>query len=185
MLKTSYADGIKQYMKKWYVIQVLAGYEDRIRSDLMKSIEEKGLEDKFGDILMPSAKAKRSFGDDSSEEQYLFPGYMLVEMESEPLTLRLVSRTPRITRFLGGKDPAPLSDKEIERILAQIRGEVVVSVEKHTFDTGSEVEINDGPFAGFMGIIEGIDEEHEKLTVMVSIFGRMTPVELAFDQVKR
>ncbi len=73
----------------------------------------------------------------------------------------------------------------MNRVLAQMRGEVVVSREKHAFERGSEVEINEGPFAGFVGIIENIDEENEKLTVMVSIFGRMTPVELAFDQVKR
>jgi len=179
------ADGIERFMKKWFVVQVLAGYEDRIRMDLLKSIQEQGLQDKFGEILIPAAKAKPTYGADQIDDQQLFPGYMLVEMEQEQTTIRLVSKTPRISRFLGGKDPSPLSEKEIERILAQIRGEVIVSVEKHTFDAGSEVEIHDGPFAGFMGIIDSIDEEHEKLTVMVSIFGRMTPVELTFDQVKR
>lgn len=173
-------------MKKWYVIQVLAGYEDRIRADLLKSIEEKGLQDKFGDILIPSQKAKASFEQaQQPEEEYLFPGYMLVEMEPVQAALRLVSQTPRISRFLGGKDPLPLSATEMDRVLAQVRGEVIVSREKHAFDVGSETEIVDGPFAGFVGIIESIDEEHERLTVMVSIFGRMTPVELTFDQVKR
>ncbi len=172
-------------MMKWYVVQVLAGYEDRIKADLLKSIEDQGLQDKFGDILMPSGKAKQSFSSGESEDQQLFPGYMLIQMEPEQATIRLVARTSRITRFLGGRDPVPISDKEIERILAQIRGEVVIALEKHTFDTGGEVEIADGPFSGFMGIIDAIDEEHEKLTVMVSIFGRMTPVELTFDQVKR
>jgi transcriptional antiterminator NusG len=171
-------------MKKWYVIQVLAGYEDRIKADLRKSIEERGLEEEFGEILVPSAKAKPSFGQEI-EEQYLFPGYMLVEMEPKQETLRLVSQTPRISRFLGGKDPVPLTDREMERILAQIRGEVLVAVEKHEFESGSEIEIVGGPFAGWDGIIESIDEEHEKLTVMVNIFGRMTPVELTFDQIKR
>ena len=176
---------IEHFMKKWFVVQVLAGYEDRIRTDLLKSITDQGLQDKFGEILIPAAKAKPTYGAAPIDDQQLFPGYMLVEMEPQQSTIRLVAKTPRVTRFLGGKDPAPLSNKEIERILAQIRGEVIVSAEKHTFDSGSEVEIQDGPFAGFMGIIDTIDEEHEKLTVMVSIFGRMTPVELAFDQVKR
>lgn len=172
-------------MKKWYIIQVLAGYEDFIKTDLLKRIEEQDLQDKFGEILIPSAKAKQQYGEDKVEDQYLFPGYMVVQMESDDQTIRLVSRTPRVSRFLGGREPVPISDKEIERILAQMRGEVVVSVEKHTFDLESEVEITDGPFASFMGIIDTIDEEHEKLTVMVSIFGRMTPVVLRFDQVKR
>jgi transcriptional antiterminator NusG len=173
-------------MKKWYVIQVLAGYEDRIRADLLKSIEEKGLQDKFGEILIPSAKAKSSFEEaQNPEEQYLFPGYMLVELEPVQESLRLVTQTPRVSRFLGGKDPLALSPSEIDRVLAQVRGEVIVSREKHAFEVGRETEITDGPFSGFVGIIETIDDVHEKLTVMVSIFGRMTPVELAFDQVKR
>ena len=185
MLEASGSEKVEHYMKKWFVIQVLAGYEDRIRADLLKSIQEKGLADKFGEILMPSAKAKVSFSADQPEDQQLFPGYMLIEMEPEPQTIRLVAKTSRITRFLGGNEPTPLSQKEMERILAQIRGEVIVSVEKHAFEEGSEIEISDGPFAGFMGMIDAIDDEHEKLTVMVSIFGRMTPVELTFDQVKR
>jgi transcriptional antiterminator NusG len=173
-------------MKKWYVVQILAGYENIIRADLLKRIEEKGLQEKFGEILIPSAKTKQFFETaDQSEDQHLFPGYMLIEMESEPQTVRLVSQTPRISRFLGGQNPVPISEKEMGRILAQMRGEVVVSTVKHAFEVGREVEIKEGPFAGFMGIIETIEDEHEKLTVMVSIFGRMTPVELTFDQVKR
>ncbi len=171
-------------MKNWYVIQVLAGYENVIRADLLKRIEEKGLQEQFGEILIPTHKQKQAF-DAEEEEQYLFPGYMLVEMEAVPEVMRVVGQTPRISRFLGGTDPVPVSEQEMERLLAQMRGEVVISKEKHAFDVGGEVEIKEGPFAGFMGIIEAIQEESEKLTVMVSIFGRMTPVELTFDQVKR
>ncbi len=173
-------------MKKWYVVQVLAGYENIIKADMLKRIEEKGLQEKFGEILIPSAKTKQYFSaEDDIKDQYLFPGYMLIEMESGVDTIRLVTQTPRVSRFLGGKEPVPLSDKEMTRITAQMRGEVVVSTEKHAFEVGKEVEIQEGPFAGFMGIIDSIQEEHEKLTVMVSIFGRMTPVELTFEQVKR
>lgn len=173
-------------MKKWYVVQVLAGYENVIKADLLKRIEEKNLQEKFGEILVPSAKAKQYFAEEAAvEDQHLFPGYMLIEMEVAPETMRLVAQTPRISRFLGGMHPVALSEKEMNRILAQMRGEVVVAKEKHAFEVGREIEIKEGPFAGFMGIIEGINEEAEKLTVMVSIFGRMTPVELTFDQVKR
>lgn len=97
----------------------------------------------------------------------------------------LVLSSPRAIKFLGGKDPAPLSKKEADRVLSQVRGDVVVASKKSDFVEGSEIDIVDGPFAGFVGIIEKIDEEDEKLTVMVSIFGRMTPVELSFNQVKR
>lgn len=171
-------------MKQWYVIQVYAGYEEVIQASLAKRIEEAGVEDLFGQILIPSAKMKQFF-DAGEQSQQLFPGYMIIEMEAVPEAIRLVNSTPRILRFLGGKTPAPLSKKEIDRVLGQIKGEVVVAVEKHHFEVGKEVEIKDGAFAGFVGIIDVIDEDSEKLTVMVSIFGRMTPVELGFDQVKR
>lgn len=173
-------------MKRWYVVQVYAGYENIVKADLLKSIEEKGLENLFGEVLIPSAKMKQFFDlSDAMQDQQLFPGYMLINMEALPESIRLVASTPRVLRFLGGKDPVPLSQKEIDRVLAQIRGEMVVSGEKHRFEVGKEIEIKEGPFAGFVGIIENINEESEKLTVMVSIFGRMTPVELSFDQVKR
>jgi transcriptional antiterminator NusG len=110
---------------------------------------------------------------------------MLVEMEAKPETIRLVDQTSRVLRFLGGTSPVALSKKEIDRVLGQMRGEVAVAVEQHSFEVGKEVEIREGAFSGFVGIIDTIDEEAEKLTVMVSIFGRMTPVELGFDQVKR
>ncbi len=173
-------------MKKWYVVQVLAGYETTIKADLEKRIEEEGLQEIFGDLLIPSAKTKQYFdAGNEDKDQQLFPGYMVIEMEPAQEAIRLVSRTPRISRFLGGRDPVALSEKEIERIHAQMRGEVLIAAQKHAFEVGNEVEIKEGPFSGFVGLIEGIDDEHEKLTVMVSIFGRMTPVELTFNQVNR
>lgn len=172
-------------MKRWYVIQIFAGYEEAIKTDLQKRVEEAGLQDFFGQILIPSAKMKQFFdAADAVKDEQLFPGYMLVEMEAVPEAIRLVSMAPRVTRFLGGKNPIALSQREVDRILAQMRGEVKLSVERHNFELNKEVEIAAGPFAGFMGVVNAIDEENEKLSVMVSIFGRMTPVELGFDQVK-
>ncbi len=172
-------------MKRWYVIQVYAGYEDQVRSDLNMKIKQGNLEEKFGDILIPSAKLKEFFTATESKDQKLFPGYVLIEMESIPETLRLVTSSPRVLKFLGGKEPAPLSKKEIEKIISSMKGEVVVTSAKPEFNENSEVEISDGPFAGFVGIIDKVDKDAEKLTVMVSIFGRLTPVELSFEQVKR
>ena len=178
--------GVGAIMKQWYVIQVYAGYEETVKADIAKRVEEQGLEHLFGEILIPSAKMKQFFeAGDALQDQQLFPGYMLIEMEAVPQALRLIEVTPRVLRFLGGKHPVPLSQSEINRVLGQMRGEVVVATEKHHFEAGKEVEIAQGAFAGFVGIIDGIDDENEKLTVMVSIFGRMTPVELGFDQVKR
>lgn len=173
-------------MKRWYVLQVYAGYEESVKSDLMRRAQEEGYKDYIGEILIPSARLKHFFDADEIKDEQLFPGYVLIEMEIIPGIIRMVTSNPRVLKFLGGKEPIPLSKKEVERILSQMRGEVVVSSEKKSeFIVGSEVEIKEGPFAGFVGIIEKVDDENERLTVMVSIFGRMTPVELSFNQIKR
>jgi len=173
-------------MKRWYVVQVYAGYEEAVKVDLQKRIQEKGMQDRFGEILVPSAKLKQLFEVVDFKDQQLFPGYILIEMEVAPETVRLVTSNPRVLRFLGGQhEPVPLSQKEIDRVISQIKGEISVGPEKSDFVVGSEVDISEGPFAGFVGIIDKVDKENERLTVMVSIFGRMTPVELNFDQVKR
>jgi transcriptional antiterminator NusG len=173
-------------MKRWYVVQVYAGYEESVKADLLKRIEEKSLQDRFGEILVPSAKLKQLFEVADFKDQQLFPGYILVEMEVAPETVRLVTSCSRVLRFLGGQhEPVPLTQKEIDRVISQIKGEISVATEKNEFVVGSEIEINEGPFAGFVGIIDKVDKENERLTVMVSIFGRMTPVELGFDHVKR
>ncbi len=173
-------------MKRWYVVQVYAGFEEQIKADIGKRIAQEGLQDLFGDVLVPSAKMRRFFDTDAEDDQQLFPGYILIEMEVSPAALRLVTSASRVIKFLGGREPAPLSKKEIDRVLSQVKGEVAVTVSKVAeFNVGSEIEIADGPFAGFVGMIDKVDSEAEKLTVMVSIFGRSTPVELRFDQVKR
>ncbi len=175
-------------MKRWYVVQVYAGYEEAIKNDILKRIKDAGFEHYFGDVLIPSTKLKTMFAAvdaNGKNEQQLFPGYLLIEMELIPEAIRLVQSTPKVTRFLGGKDPMPLSQKEIDRVLSQMKGEVALATKKSEFVVGSEVDISEGPFAGFVGVIDKIDENNERLTVMVSIFGRMTPIELGFDQVKR
>jgi transcriptional antiterminator NusG len=172
-------------MKRWYVIQVYAGYEDAIKADLTKRVQEGDFGELVGQILIPSAKLKGFFNTGEAKNEQLFPGYMLVEMEAVPEVIRLITSHPRVLRFLGGKDLVPLSQKEVDRVLSQVKGEVAVAAaEKGEFVVGSEVDIKEGPFSGFVGIVEKVDEDNERLTVMVSIFGRMTPVELSFNQVK-
>lgn len=171
-------------MKRWYVIQVYAGYEDAVKADVLKRIEERGLEDKFGEILIPAAKLRQFFEAADAQDQQLFPGYILIEMEMMPETMRAVTSSPRVLRFLGGMDPAPITQREIDRILAQMKGEITVGKKDEGFiAVGSEIEIKEGPFAGFVGVVEKVDNENEKVTIMVSIFGRMTPVELGFHQI--
>lgn len=172
-------------MMRWYVVQVYAGYESVAKSDIEKRIVEQGLQEDFGQVFIPSVKLKQFFVEEV-EDQQLFPGYILIEMNMKPETHRLVASSLRVLKFLGGKDPVPLSRKEIDRILSQMKGEIAVGVEKpELFNVGSEVEISEGPFANFVGVVDTVDMENEKLTVMVSIFGRMTPVEIGFNQVKR
>ena len=173
-------------MKRWYVVQVYAGYEEAVKADLEKRVVERGLEDYFGQILIPSAKLRQFFEAVDPKDQQLFPGYLLIEMEIAPGVIRAVTSAPRVLRFLGGTDPVPLSQKEIDRILSQMKGELTVGKAREDFiSVGSEVDIEEGPFAGFVGVVEKVDHENEKLTVMVSIFGRMTPVELGFHQIKQ
>ena len=173
-------------MKRWYVVQVYAGYEEIVKADLSKRIEEEGMQDLFGQVFIPSTKMKQMFDvEEEVKDQQLFPGYILIEMEAVPQAIRLVTKTSRVSRFLGGSQPVPLSQKEIDRILSQVKGEYAVPSSGYEFEVGKEVEIKEGPFAGFVGIIDKIDEESERLTVMVSIFGRLTPVELGFNQIKR
>jgi transcription termination/antitermination protein NusG len=172
-------------MKRWYVVQVYAGYEQAAKVDIERRIQSEQMQDYFGDILVPAAKSKPMFATDDSADQQLFPGYILVEMEMTPESLRVVTASMRVLRFLGGKNPEPISQKEIDRIISQIKGEIVVEAEREEFTLGSEVDIIEGPFSGFVGIIDSVDYNNEKLTVMVSIFGRMTPVELSFHQIKR
>ncbi len=172
-------------MKRWYVVQIYTGFEEVVKADLEKRIEESGMSNLIDEVLIPTGELVSFFQSESPKKEKIFPGYLLVHMEMLPETYRLVSTTPRVSRFLGGKDPVAISDKEVDRIFSQMSGKISLGGEKSPFVEGTEVHITSGPFAGFVGIVDGIDEEREKLTVMVSIFGRLTPVELGFDQVKK
>lgn len=172
-------------MKQWYVLQIYAGYEDKIKADLEYRIGHSSFKDDFGDIMFPSAKMKQVFSGVEEEDQQLFPGYMLIQLKMYAETMKLVLETPRVLRFLGGKNPVPLSQREVDRVVEKVQGGVVLSGDQSGLVVDGEVTIADGPFSGFVGVIEKVDTENERLTVMVSIFGRMTPVELRFDQVEK
>lgn len=172
-------------MKRWYFVQVYTGYEDVVKTDLLKRIEEENAQDLFGEVLVPRSEVVHYFTDKETSKEKIFPGYLLINMEMNGDSFRLVSTLPRVTRFLGGESPMALSDKEVKRIFSQMEGGVTASSERVSFQVGSEVHIASGPFAGFVGIVDSIDDDHDRLTVMVSIFGRLTPVELSFDQVKK
>ena len=172
-------------MKRWYVVQVYTGFEDVVKKDLEKRFVEQGFEDGFGEILIPTSEIVSFLSGEDTRKEKIFPGYLLIQMEMTGETYQLVLSAPRASRFLGGERPSALSNKEVERIFAQVSGELAITKEKVPFAVGNEVHVGSGPFAGFVGIVDKVDEERERLTVMVSIFGRLTPVELGFDQVKK
>lgn len=171
-------------MKRWFVVQVYTGFEEVVKSDLEKRAIEEGSEELIDDVLIPTGELVSFFGEDEAKKEKIFPGYLLVHIEPSPEAYRLVISVPRVSRFLGGKEPVPLSDKEIDRVFSQMSGKISIGEEGTPFVVGAEVNIAKGPFSGFVGIIDKVEEDREKLTVMVSIFGRLTPVELGFDQVK-
>lgn len=171
-------------MKRWYVVQVYTGYEDRVKADLEKRVEEQGAEELFGEVLLPRGEMVSMLAAADAGKEKIFPGYLLIQMEMTGEAHRLVSTTPRVTRFLGGEQPMSLSDKEVENIFTQMEDGMSVSADKTAFVVGNEVHITEGAFSGFVGVIDSVHEDNERVTVMVSIFGRMTPVELGFNEIK-
>lgn len=174
-------------MKRWYVVQVYTGFEEAVKADLEKHIKTENLESLVDKVLIPTSEIASFFcvEENKAKKEVIFPGYILVRMEMVGESFRLVNSTPKVARFLGGESPVALSDKEVDRIFSQMEGKVQLSSEKSPFVVGNEVHVSSGPFSGFVGMIDKVDDEKGRLTVMVSIFGRLTPVELGFDQVKR
>lgn len=167
-------------MKRWHVVQVYAGYEEVVKNEIERMVQIKGAQDHVGTVLVPAVKTKQGSPEADNKEQQLFPGYVLVEMDDSSEAMKLVTISPRVLKSLG-----TVSQREVDKIVSQTKGEIAVGPKDVDYVVGSEVEIMEGPFAGFVGIVDKVDVETDKLTVMVSIFGRMTPVELGFHQVKR
>jgi len=174
--------------KRWYVVHVYSGMEKSVHKALLERIERAGLESSFGRILVPSEEVVEVKGGKKSiTERRIFPGYVLVEMELTDETWHLVKNTNRVTGFLGGSGnrPAPISDREVEKILSQMEEGVEKPRPKILFEVGEMVRVKEGPFADFNGNVEDVNYEKSKVRVSVTIFGRATPVELDFGQVEK
>lgn len=174
--------------KRWYVVHVYSGMEKSVHRALLDRIERAGLEDKFGRILVPSEEViEVKGGKKSITERRIYPGYVLVEMELTDDTWHLVKNTNRVTGFLGGSGnrPAPISEREVEKILSQMEEGVEKPRPKILFEVGETVRVKEGPFADFNGNVEEVNYEKSKVRVSVTIFGRATPVELDFGQVEK
>ena len=174
--------------KRWYVVHVYSGMEKSVHKALVERIERAELQEAFGRILVPSEEVVEvKNGKKSITERRIYPGYVLVEMALTDETWHLVKSTPRVTGFLGGSGnrPAPISEREVEKILSQMEEGVEKPRPKVLFEVGELVRVKDGPFADFNGNVEEVNYEKSKVRVTVTIFGRTTPVELDFDQVEK
>jgi transcriptional antiterminator NusG len=174
--------------KRWYVVHAYSGFEKSVQRTLVERIARAGMQDKFGQILVPVEEVvEMKGGQKSISERKFFPGYVLVEMDMDDESWHLVKSTPRVTGFIGGTatKPTPITQKEVDKIMAQMQEGVEKPRPKVLFETGEMVRVKDGPFTDFNGTVEEVNYEKSRLRVSVTIFGRATPVELEFAQVEK
>jgi transcriptional antiterminator NusG len=173
---------------RWFVVQAYSGFEHQVKRSLEEYIRRAGLEERFGEILVPTEEViEMREGQKRRSERKFFPGYVLVQMEMADETWHLVKEVPKVLGFIGGtKDrPAPISDREAQTILDRIREGVEKPRPKILFAPGEQVRVTDGPFNDFNGTVEDVNYEKNRLRVSVTIFGRSTPVDLEFSQVEK
>lgn len=175
--------------KRWYIVQAFSGFERRVKETLEQRIAEKGLQDQFGAILVPTEEVveMKKGGKKQRSERKFFPGYVLIEMVMNDETWYLVRKTPRVSGFIGGTNdkPTPLNDNEVIKIQEQMEQGADKPRPKIIFEPGEVVRVIDGPFKDFNGVVEEVNYEKSRLRVAVLIFGRSTPVELEFSQVEK
>ena len=174
--------------KRWYVVHTYSQFEKSVQRALAERIQRAGLDDQFGQILVPVEEVvELKSGQKSISERKFFPGYVLVEMEMTDESWHLIKNTPKVTGFLGGSamKPTPISEKEVQNILQQMQAGVEKPRPKVLFEVGEAVRVKEGPFTDFHGSVENVNYDKNKLRVAVTIFGRSTPVELEFGQVEK
>ena len=172
---------------RWYVVQAFSGYEGRVQKTLLEHIEINGLEEKFGQILVPTEEVvEMRAGQKRKSSRKFFPGYVLVQMAMDEEAWHLVKSVPRVLGFIGGTSdrPAPITQKEADRILQRLE-DTDKPKPKTLFEPGEVIRVIDGPFADFNGVVEELDYEKNRIKVSVLIFGRSTPVDLEFGQVEK
>ena len=174
-------------MKNWYIVQSHSSFENKVAQNIKDEAEKAKISEKFEEIVVPTqdvTEVKR--GKRVQRKKKYFPGYILIKSEMDNNIYHMIKNIKRVSGFLGSKGmPVPVSDKEIEKILGQIKDGVTQSKSTVEYSVGEKVQVIDGPFASFNGMVEDIDEEKLRLKVSVSIFGRPTPVDLEFNQVEK
>ncbi len=173
--------------KNWYVVHTFSGYEQKAKAALEERIKTLGMQDFFGEILVPVEKVVELVkGKKKTFSRKFFPGYILVQMELNNETWHVVKETPKVTGFVGGAtNPSSVSDEEVKSITRQMEEGAIRPKPRVLFSAGESVKVVDGPFADFNGVVEEVRPDKGKLRVLISIFGRATPVELEFVQVER
>jgi len=172
--------------KKWYGIHTYSGFENKVRLSLLERIKNQGLEDQFGEVLIPSETVvELKKGEKRTSTRKFFPGYILVNMDLNDETWHVVKETSKVTGFVGGNNPVAIPDEEVLKITRRIEEGAEKPRPKVLFEVGETVRVIDGPFLNFSGVVEDVKPDKGKLRVMVSIFGRSTPVELEFMQVEK
>jgi len=180
--------GAESVAKRWYVVHAYSGFENKVKQSLQERIVRSNMQDKFGEILVPTEEVvEMREGQKRRSERKFFPGYVLVQMEMDNDTWHLIKDAPKVLGFIGGTadKPAPISDKEADAILQRIQEGVEKPRPKVLFEPGEVVRVTDGPFNDFNGVVEAVNYDKNRLRVAVSIFGRSTPVELEFGQVEK
>ena len=173
--------------KKWYIIHAHTGFEDKVKETLLERIKTAGQEEYFGDILVPTEQVVEMIkGERKESTKKFFPGYIVISMELNDHTWHTVQNITRITGFVGdNQNPQPMTDAEAEKLLRRIEEGAVKPRPKVIFENGDAVRVIDGPFANFQGVVDKVFADKGRVRVMVSIFGRSTPVELEFVQVSK
>ena len=174
--------------QRWYVVHAYSGYEKKVAGALKERIDLHGMQEYFGEVLVPTEEVvEMRGGQKRRSERKFFPGYVLVQMELNDDTWHLVKETPRVLGFIGGKAeaPAPITEAEANQILQRVEDGVEAPRPKTMFEPGEMVRVIDGPFNDFNGVVEEVNYEKSKLRVAVQILGRSTPVELDFGQVEK
>ena len=172
---------------RWYVVNVYSGSEKKVAESLREQATLKKMDDKILEVFVPTENVVEiRKGTKVNAEHKFFPGYILVKMELTDETWLVVKNTPRVSGFLGSRNkPQPISDAEVQKIMNQVQEGLERPQTNVNYETGEQIRVIDGPFASFVGIVEDIDTEKNRLKVSVSIFGRYTPVELEFSQVEK
>jgi transcriptional antiterminator NusG len=173
--------------KQWFIVHTYSGFEKKVKTSLEQRVKAYGLADEIGEILIPTEDViEMRGGKKVVSSKRFFPGYLLVEMTMSDEAWHVVKNTPKVTGFVGaGAKPTPLSRDEVDQILNQVTAAAEKPKPKYSFEKGDQVRINEGPFTNFNGVVDEVNSEKSTLKVMVTIFGRSTPVELDFLQVEK